>query len=219
MEYFFLTNSERTFSLIAKDNIMPRHKEYDREQVLDQALKAFQNKGFEGTSVQDLVKATGLNRFGMYQAFGSKEGLFLAVMDRYRSEAATRGLEILESEPRGLKSIKSYFDQMIKNYSNGKAQGCLITNTAVNTPGVCKTAARKVQKEFKRLEDAFHASLSGARKAGEIPRKSNLRAMACFLVGITQGLGVFCRARATRLQMETFVTVALNGLTQNARKN
>jgi TetR/AcrR family transcriptional repressor of nem operon len=198
--------------------MMPGHKEYDREQVLDQALKVFRTKGFEGTSVQDLVKATGLNRFGMYDAFGNKEGLFLAVMDRYRNEVASRGLEILLAEPRGLRNIKNYFDQMIKNYSNGKAQGCLITNTAIETPGVCKTASRKVQKVFKQLEDAFHASLSGAHKLGEIPLKSDLRAMACFLVGVTQGLGVFCRAKATRKQLETFVTVALNGLTQSTQK-
>ena len=197
---------------------MPRHKEYDRDQVLDRALKVFRTRGFEGTSVQDLVKATGLNRFGMYQAFGSKEGLFLAVMDRYRSEVATRGLEILEAEPRSLKNIKNYFDQMIKNYSNGKAQGCLITNTAVETPGVCKTASRKVQKVFKQLEDAFRSSLAGAQQAGEIPRNSDLQAMACFLVGITQGLGVFCRAKATRTQMETFVNVALNGLAHDTRR-
>ena len=94
----------------------------------------------------------------------------------------------------------------------------MITNTAVDMPAVCKTAARKVQKEFKRLEDAFYASLSGARKSGEISRKSDLRALACFLVGITQGLGVFCRAKATRTQMETLVNVALNGLAQGARK-
>lgn len=197
---------------------MPRHKEYDREQVLDRALKVFRTKGFEGTSVQDLVKATGLNRFGMYNAFGSKEGLFLEVMDRYRNEVASRGLEILEAEPLGLKNIKKYFDQMIENYSNGRAQGCLITNTAVETPGVCKTASLKVQKVFKQLEDAFHACLSGAQKAGEIPRKSDLRAMACFLVGITQGLGVFCRAKATQTQLRTFVTVALNGLSQESKK-
>lgn len=198
---------------------MPRHKEYDREQVLDGALKTFQKKGFEGTSIQDLVQATGLNRFGMYKAFGNKEGLFLAVMDRYRSEVATRGLELLEAEPRGLKSIQSFFDQLIQNYSNGKALGCLITNTAIDTPGVCKTASRKVQKEFKRLEDAFHASLSGARQSGDLPRQSDLRALACFLVGITQGLGVFCRARATQEQMKTFVRVALSGLTQGGGNN
>lgn len=199
--------------------MMPRHKEYDHEQVLDRAMKVFQTKGFEGASVQDLVKATGLNRFSMYQAFGNKEGLFLKVMDRYRSEAGTRGLETLTAEPRGLKSIKKYFQQLIKNYSNGQAQGCLITNTAVDMPTVCNTAARKVQKEFKRLEDGFHASLSAARDAGEIPRKSDLRAKACYLVGITQGLGVFCRAKATRAQMTTFVKVALEALTQDARKN
>ncbi|MDH5762065.1 MAG: TetR/AcrR family transcriptional regulator [Nitrospinota bacterium] len=197
---------------------MPRHKEYDREEVLDRALKVFQTKGFEGTSVQDLVKATGLNRFGMYNAFGSKEGLFLEVMDRYRNEVATRGLEILLAEPRGLKNIRAYFDEMIKNYSNGKAQGCLITNTAVETPGVCKTASRKVQKVFKQLEDAFHASLTGAQQAGEIPCNTDLRARACFLVGITQGLGVFCRAKTAREQMETFVTVALEGLSQESKK-
>ena len=68
---------------------MPRQKEYNRDQVLDAAMKVFWVKGFEGTSIQDLVQATGLNRFGMYQAFGSKQGLFLEALDRYQRQITT----------------------------------------------------------------------------------------------------------------------------------
>ncbi len=198
---------------------MPRTKEYDRDQVLDQAMKVFYKKGYEGTSIQDLVDATGLNRFGMYQDFGSKGGLFLEVLDKYQKISATQLFSILEKDPAGLKSIQAFFDCMIKNFSGTKAdKGCLMANTAVDLPLRCQNTFRKVTKFLKRMEDGFHRCLVQARKHKEIGSKADLRALALYLVGITQGLSVFSRANTKTARMKSFVRVALDGLQSGARK-
>ncbi len=62
---------------------MPRVKEFDPDQALDRAMELFWRKGYEATSVQDLVEHMGINRFSLYDTFGSKHELFMAALDRY----------------------------------------------------------------------------------------------------------------------------------------
>ena len=62
---------------------MGRAREFDADEVLDKALTVFREKGYEATSVQDLVLRTGVNRASLYGAFGNKQKLFQRVMERY----------------------------------------------------------------------------------------------------------------------------------------
>ncbi len=62
---------------------MPRPREFDRDEVLQKALQVFWERGYESTSVQHLVDAMGIGRASLYATFGSKHGLFCAVMDDY----------------------------------------------------------------------------------------------------------------------------------------
>ncbi len=59
---------------------MARPREFDRDQVVDRAVDVFWRKGFEATSIRDLVEATGLNRGSLYNTFGDKAGLFEAAL-------------------------------------------------------------------------------------------------------------------------------------------
>lgn len=78
---------------------MARPKTFDHDQVLDRAVELFWRKGYEATSIQDLVEAMGIQRGSLYAAFGSKQDLFLAVLDRYGDVVVRKLLEILESRP------------------------------------------------------------------------------------------------------------------------
>ena len=199
---------------------MPRTKEYDRDQVLENAMKVFYKKGYEGTSIQDLVDATGLNRFGMYQAFDSKGGLFLEVLDKYRQSSAANLFVFLEKDPAGLKSVKAFFDYLITKFSGAKDEkGCLMTNTAVDLPLRCQNTSRKIKTYMKRMEDGFYGCLLRARKQKEIGPKADLRALALYLVGITQGLSVLSRANTETARMKSFVKVALDNLKSGASKS
>jgi AcrR family transcriptional regulator len=57
-----------------------RTKQYDRSDLLERAVGLFRRHGFNGTSTADLVEALGVNRKSMYAEFGSKQGLFEAVL-------------------------------------------------------------------------------------------------------------------------------------------
>ena len=198
---------------------MPRTKEYDRERVLDRAMKVFWKKGYDGTSVQDLVKATGLNRFGMYEAFGNKEGLFLEALDKYRNATIDGLFVILEKDPQGMASIQAFFDRLIQSFSKAKGnRGCLVVNTAVDTPVMSANANRRVKNHLKRMEEAFLGGLMQARKRKEIDPKSDVKALALYLVGITQGLAVFHRANTEMAQMKGFVKTALTTLVSGPKK-
>jgi AcrR family transcriptional regulator len=86
---------------------MGRNRSFDEAEVVRQAAACFLRSGYEGTSVEELTSATGLHRGSLYQAFGSKRGLFLAglraALDQRPAEQATTDLVIvslLELAPR-----------------------------------------------------------------------------------------------------------------------
>jgi AcrR family transcriptional regulator len=59
---------------------MGRNRSFDEADVITRASAAFLRSGYEGTSVEELVEATGLHRGSLYQAFGSKRGLYVACL-------------------------------------------------------------------------------------------------------------------------------------------
>src|SRR5215470_3064206 len=75
---------------------MGRPREFDVDQALERALQVFWRKGYEGASLPDLTEAMGINRPSLYAAFGNKEGLFRAVVERYVEGAASCVRQALE---------------------------------------------------------------------------------------------------------------------------
>ncbi len=189
---------------------MPRNKEYDRVQVLQKAMEIFWKQGFENTSVQDLVDATGLNRFGMYEAFDSKECLFNEALDFYRDNFITMALAPLHAEPRDLSSIRAYFQGLV-DYTPGvdDPKGCLMTNTAVEQPTANAMAIKKVELHFDRQEQAFYSCLENAQRLGQIPDDVDLADLVRFFLGVSQGLAVYARAQMSKEYLQSFVDVAL----------
>ena len=61
-----------------------REREFDRQEALVSAMNLFWRKGYNDTSVQDLVEETGVARSGLYGEFGDKHELFLAALDQYQ---------------------------------------------------------------------------------------------------------------------------------------
>ena len=83
-----------------------RPKEFDRKEALESAMEVFWAKGFEGTSVCDLLDGMGINRGSMYDTFGDKRALFLAAIDHYRQEVAGQLVEGLFAPGSPLENIR-----------------------------------------------------------------------------------------------------------------
>jgi TetR/AcrR family transcriptional repressor of nem operon len=192
---------------------MSRPKEFDRQEVLDRAIDAFWKRGYEATSVQDLVDSMGINRGSIYATFGDKHQLFLEALDRYEEVFHTKMLEALHGSKSPRKGIERVFDTVIRECAcdSGK-RGCLLTNTAVELSGHDEETAQKVQLNMARLEAAFEQSLSSAKQQGEISNRRNTKALARFLTSTLQGLRVMSKVRPDRSALRDVVEVTISAL-------
>jgi AcrR family transcriptional regulator len=85
---------------------MGRPKGFNREEVLEKAMPVFWKHGFADTSLQDLERATGVNKSGLYTEFRDKEDLFMACLRHYLESQGKRGL--LTKEPLGWKNVETF---------------------------------------------------------------------------------------------------------------
>ena len=90
---------------------MGNTKQYDRTDLLDRAVELFRLQGFTATSTADLVTELGVNRKSMYAEFGSKQGLFEAVLERYTDAHLSGILAPIEAPDAGAKVIRDAFRQ------------------------------------------------------------------------------------------------------------
>jgi AcrR family transcriptional regulator len=113
------------FSFLSDNGGMGRPKGFNREEVLAKAMPIFWKHGFADTSLQDLERATGVNKSGLYSEFRDKEDLFMACLRHYLESQGKRGL--LTKEPLGWKNIENF----LKNgpLYKGEQQGCFSVNS------------------------------------------------------------------------------------------
>lgn len=118
-------------------NLGGRPKSFEREAVLDAAVRVFWEKGYEGASLDDLTKAMGINRPSLYATFGNKHGLFLEAIDRYVEVQGSAQAAPLRDEADIKKSVAGYYREIIRTVSSADGPcGCLIASVA------CEVAER-----------------------------------------------------------------------------
>jgi AcrR family transcriptional regulator len=157
---------------------MGRPKAYDRDEVLESALLLFWRKGFEGAHLQELVEVTGLNRFSLYKEFGSKEGLFDAAMSRYMEQLGSLA-EHLEADPPGVENIRRYFYALVDYRFR---HGCFLVNTLSEKHVVGPAIYGKVRSFVRDGEKLFEKNLQASQARGELSKRTDIRALARFLV-------------------------------------
>ncbi|WP_193173149.1 TetR/AcrR family transcriptional regulator [Nisaea nitritireducens] len=190
---------------------MARQKEFDRADVLQKAMQAFWRRGYEATSVQDLVEATGINRGSMYDTFTDKRGLFQAAVDFYISNVSAKRLsKMLETES-ALEAIRTYFEDLIAfSVGDGRKLGCLITNSVVELAPHDPDIGGMLRGSFARVEEVFYQTLLRAQDEGGITAQIDARAVARFMTATANGIRVFARADADAETLQDVVNSALS---------
>ena len=182
-------------------------KRFDRDEVLDQAAQAFWRKGYEATSIQDLETATGLGRGSLYNAFGDKQGLFLAVLNRYGETFGSPPLRHLDEDDVG-HGLRRMLDAIVARMDEpGRPRGCLTTNTCLGGPS--DTVEAQVATIVRAIEGALEAAVMRAKEAGQISERADPRALARFYCAIVQSLGVMHKALGDRDTLIDVVDVAM----------
>lgn len=173
---------------------MARPREFDEDAVLDSALLTFWEKGYEGTSVEDLVQSTGLGRASLYGAFGDKEQLFRRALDRYlvaAEELTGIAKDDSLSAPEVLGRIMRY--RLGSSCSKNTPKGCFLL--LVGTAGDGPPAAREaLASSLHQLERSIAGVIRRGQERGEIQNRGEPVALARFLVVMMQGVSASARA-------------------------
>ena len=191
---------------------MARPKAFDPEDILGRATALFWRKGYEATSVADLVEALGINRGSLYDTFKDKRTLFLAALDRYdEREIGATVRHLRTSQGPGRDRIQSLFDKFIRAVEErGDRRGCLVCNTAVELAASDPEIGRRVRDSHERLTSAFSVALAADPGYPTEPERRDRRAH--FLTATLMGLHVMTRAGAAPDTLRGIVRIAMRGL-------
>jgi TetR/AcrR family transcriptional repressor of nem operon len=190
-----------------------RPRTFEREEVVEKALGVFWRQGYQATSVQDLVEATGLNRGSLYDTFGDKHGLFLEVVEHYRSHVTAKRLARLEAPGPAREKIATFFKEVIEfSVGEGRLLGCLMTNSAIELAPHDRDTRLAVAANMAAMEATFRRVLTRARKEGEIAAEKSPADLARFLTATANGLRVMAKVAPERAALRSVVRIALESL-------
>ncbi|MEU3727385.1 TetR family transcriptional regulator [Streptomyces sp. NPDC031705] len=175
---------------------MARTREFDPDAVLQSALELFWRRGYEATSVADLVEHLGIGRASIYATFGSKHELYLKALDRYAEAHHPLLLAELSAPGPALPAVRAVVRRFAAEAASPgvRRSGCFVTNTAAELAPHDPAAARRVEVSWDRLETLLHSALVRAQGQGELDAGRDPRALARMLLVLLQGVRVVGKA-------------------------
>jgi TetR/AcrR family transcriptional repressor of nem operon len=193
---------------------MGRPREFQPDKVLDLIMRQFWERGYGATSVDDLVRATGVKPGSLYAAFpGGKHALLMGSLQRYSKLVVPQKLAELTEQWASVAQVRAYFDGLVRDLLSPEGrQGCLLVNSAIENAAVDPEVAAVVRGHHARLEHCFTAALRTAVQRGEVPRSVDPAARAKALVAASQGLMVIGKANPDEELLRAIVDGAFAGL-------
>ena len=170
---------------------MARPVEFERDIVLDKAMRAFWNQGYHATSMAHLADLTELGSGSIYAAFQSKEGLFLATLDHYGERSVASIEQALSASESPLEAIRTYFKKLARETAKPQAQrGCFLVNTVLELARLNPTVQERLNHHFTNIEVLFRDALDSAQARGELAPDKDPASLAAFLMTSIWGLRV-----------------------------
>jgi TetR/AcrR family transcriptional repressor of nem operon len=190
---------------------MSRPKEFNPDDAIEKAMQVFWHKGYEATSMEDLLSAMDLNRGSLYDTFGDKRQLFLKVVDRYCTTFVGSKFSLLDQPGPALPALRRFIHGMIEGaLADPQRRGCLIANTVMELSPHEKEIAGTLRQVLKMAEDTFFRVLAHAKQQGELNSDTDPRALARFLTTMMQGTIVMIKAGTSADVVEQTAETALS---------
>lgn len=193
---------------------MARPQEFVTSEALRSAMHIFWSKGYEATSLADILAATGLSKSSLYATFGDKRELFLASFKAYQQQRLHHLGRILNDGQPARLSIETFF-RLVLERDTGDAShgsGCMTANEAVELAPRDPDVQKLVAQDFQAIEDAFAQAITRGKADGSITSQQEPRILAHFLVVSLQGFEVMARAKTNRARLDESVTIMMAAL-------
>lgn len=175
---------------------MPWEKQFNIDETLTRAMQAFWARGYEATSMQDLVDVTGVNRASLYATYGDKRALFLSAFRKYDEEVRQRTLNELSQNMAPADAIRAIFDKFIGQTCLPDGNwGCFMVNTTLELAAHDPEIARIVNRAQDGIEAFFLAVIRKGQDCGDFDPRGDAPGLARQALAAFLGFLVMIRSR------------------------
>lgn len=191
-----------------------RPRKTDPGKALEAAMLMFWEKGYEATSMTDLVAATGMAKPGLYASFGDKEELYLKALQHYFDELGTPFIErLLNSNAPPADALRAYLHAIADTVAGDATPGgCFVVNSATD----CAAGSARMQDVSRELNlarrDALRQFFERAVARGDLPADTDTHGLADFYAGQSAALVSQAKTGASLAQLKTMADIALGAL-------
>ncbi len=192
---------------------MARKKEFDEDELLEKAVHLFWQKGYNGTSAQDLVDGLGINRSSIYNTYTDKRTLFKMALQRYQQTETNAMVTMLGKADNAKKAIKQIFSGLIKeSVEDTLLKGCFMVNTGMELSGTDEEIGEIVKKNNKSVEDALTKIIEKGQQDGQFSTKQDARTYARFIFANITAIKVAARSGTPQQVLEDIADVAMSAM-------
>ena len=193
---------------------MPRPVQYDRSEVLNRAMQTFWQKGYNATSMKDLIEATGLQPGSLYLAFRSKRSLFLESLEAYYQFNLAGLNQRLVSDKSPLERIRAVLERIVEQSAQDPCnKGCMMVNTLLETPVEDEKINGRLKWMFQSVESKLEEVIREGQELGQINKNKDPKALAQIILLGMHGLRVSCKAQPTSKTLYKSIDDLLSVLT------
>jgi TetR/AcrR family transcriptional repressor of nem operon len=189
---------------------MARHKEFDVDEALESALDLFWSKGYEATSMQDLVDRLGINRGSLYATFGSKDELYRRAFDLY-TERSGGDLGTLLAGPGPIRDRLGAFLTSLVAEPDGR--GCFVVNTVCERNPIDPASREATTTSLTATRRLLVDHLRAAAAVGELAPDITPEIAAETVLVLMQGLQVMTKAGAGAAELGPVIDATLDRIT------
>ncbi|OOQ56983.1 TetR/AcrR family transcriptional regulator [Mucilaginibacter pedocola] len=189
---------------------MARTKDFDETEVLNKAIELFWLKGYNATSMQDLVDGLGISRSSLYDTFGDKHSLFLKALDSYQTANSAKFCELMRVDQPAKETIKRLLEFISSSLLNDISQkGCFIVNAEVEMGLHDKLVGETIQKNDQQIDEIFYTVIKKGQEKGEITNQQDARALARFLFNTVKGIQVTAKSTKDKAVFDDIINTAV----------
>jgi TetR/AcrR family transcriptional repressor of nem operon len=192
---------------------MARTKDFNEDEVLAKAVCVFWHKGYNGTSMQDLVDGLGISRSSLYDTYGDKHTLFVKALESYKDSASGELCNIISNTPSAKEAVRKLFEFTTRSLLNDEQhKGCFMVNTEVEVAPHDQEVSNIVSQNEQQVEDAFYKAIKKGQDTGEISKDKDARALARFIFNTVKGLRVTAKSTTDKAVFDDIVQLAISVL-------
>jgi len=176
--------------------------------MLDLALELFWRKGYKACSMADVVRKTGVARYGLYQKFKDKDQLYCATLKRYHQRLRNRFIKPLSNKKSDYSVLVTHFDMILEQLESGTKDGCFAHQAAIERASENEDVNKIVTDIFDETKATYRTMISNGIEDGDI-RPLNLDDLVIYVMGIQRAVIAMTKQNCSLTERRNYVKCAL----------